>query len=322
MQFFFQPLNHIRAVRAWAVAAGARFAVSGDDFSLTIWRGERRLRLRPRFTTRNGTLLAYTEDIDRAIGFVGWSPAGVRTWPISADKLAFKNHCLAAGLAAPELAPIDGPVPFPYLLKPRSGSFGAGILGPFAPTAGAPPGLRDGHLVERFVAGRAAKCWYWNARPVALEVLQPPYVTGDGVRTIAQLLSEPRGSFDRALALEEALPMLALHALGPDTVPAAGTQVLLGYRYVTPFDRMTLLDRDCWPTADPTWRAAFARAGAVAHAALPPEFQGDAVFTLDAVIADDGTAWWLEMNSHPMLHPALYAPMLDDLLGGPDEPAR
>jgi len=322
MQFFFQPLNHVRALRAWTLAAGARFAISGDDFSLTVWRGEQRLRLRPRFTTRNGTALAYTEDIDRAIGFVGWSPAGVRTWPLSADKLAFKNHFLAADLAVPELAPVGGPVPFPYLLKPRNGSFGAGILGPFAQTSGAPPSLAAGHLVERFVAGRAAKCWYWNAKPVALEVLQPPRVTGDGVRTIAQLLSEPRGSFDRPVPLEDALPMLALHGHGPDTVLAAGEQALVGYRYVTPFDRMTLLDRDCWPTAAPAWRAAFARAGAVAQAALPPEFRADAIFTLDAVISDDDAAWFLEMNSHPMLHPALYAPMLDDLLGDSGEPAR
>ena len=318
MQFFFQPLNHVRAVRAWTLAAGARFAISGDDFSLTVWRGERRLRLRPRFTTRSGTTLAYTEDIDRALGFVGWSPAAVRMWPLATDKLAFKNHFLSAGLAVPELAPVAGPVPFPYLLKPRNGSFGAGILGPFAPNVGAPPAMQDGHLVERFVAGRAAKCWYWNSRPMALEVLQPPHVTGDGVRTIAQLLAEPRGSFDRALPLEEALAMLTLHGHGPQTVLAAQEQALVAYRYVTPFDRMTLLDRDCWPAAEPAWRDAFTRAGTVAHAALPAEYQDDAIFTLDAVIAADDTVWFLEMNSHPMLHPALYAAMLDDLLGGPD----
>ena len=316
MQFLFQPLNHAHAIRAWTLANNARFAISGDDFGLTLWRGDRRLRLRPRFTTRIGTTLAYTEDIDRAIGFVGWCPAAVRTWPLSTDKVAFKRHCLAAGLRSPQLATTGAAVPFPHLIKPRSGSFGRGILGPFPTSmAGASPLVPPDHFVERFVPGRAAKCWYWNARPVALEVLEPPHVTGDGRRTVAQLLAEPRGSFDRALPVEDALSLLALHGLLPESVLASGARASVGYRYVTPFDRMTLLDRDCWASADPAWRETFSRAGEVAHAALPHEYLADTSYTLDAVIDEDDTPWFLEMNSHPMLHPAIYAPMLDDLLG-------
>ncbi|WZB76155.1 hypothetical protein WJ972_09910 [Achromobacter insuavis] len=44
----------------------------------------------------------------------------------------------------------------------------------------------------------------------------------------------------------------------------------------------------------------------------------NSVFTLDAVIDADDRVWLLEMNSHPMIHPNVYPPMLDSVFQ--DEP--
>ena len=55
--------------------------------------------------------------------------------------------------------------------------------------------------------------------------------------------------------------------------------------------------------------AQFERAGRDMRASIPEHTRDGTVFTLDAVVDAQDRAWFLEMNSHPMVHPDTYAAM-------------
>jgi len=61
--------------------------------------------------------------------------------------------------------------------------------------------------------------------------------------------------------------------------------------------------------------AQFEQAGRRLLAAIPPDMRGDTLFTLDAVVNAGDQAWFLEMNSNPMVHPDAYRAMIENAFG-------
>jgi hypothetical protein len=311
MQHFFQFQGHLKPLRHWARRHGATLALSVDSFRLTVSLAQRQLELIPRFSIRTSQGLAYTNQYNDT-GFVGWAPYDFKRWPVSTDKLAFKHHFLQCGLKVPALLEGAAVCEQDYVVKARRGSFGQQVQGPFRPGGRSfvDLPLTEGEFCERFVFGRAVKAWFWNETVAAVEIVDPPFIHGDGRQTVAELLATPRGSMDKAYPVEAAEPMLRWQGLTPGSVVARGRKVWLGFKYVTPYDRPTLLDRDVLPRASDALRRQFAEAGRAAYAAIPEEVRDGCLFTLDAVIDSDAMLWWLEMNSHPMVHPNVYPVML------------
>lgn len=313
MQFFYQPLNHLRPIRSWAAAHQARVMLDADSFQLRIAAGGCEATLHPRFAIRANGRLAYTHRPESG-GFVGWLPYELKQWDVATDKLLFKARCVEMDIPTPTwgdrpLAGVD------CLVKARRGSFGRGISGPFrANDPEVPQVLDSGCFFEAFKFGRAAKAWYWRDTVLAVEVLEPPFVVGDGTRSIQALLAQARGSFDRSYDAQGASSMLAWQGLTAGDVPKAGRKVWLGFKYVTDYDAVVLNDRDVLPTVPLAVTEQFTRAGANWQAMIPIQHAASSVYTVDAVIDAAGTAWFLEMNCHPMVHPKVYATMLTDLL--------
>ena len=317
MQFLFQPLNHLRPIRAWAASRGGEVEFDVATFVLSISVGSRSCRLIPRFSIRTANGLAYTNVFGEQGAFVGWLPYDVRRWPAATDKVIFKQWCSEQGLRTPEwgFEPLGPNVD--YLVKGRRGSFGKGISGPFAAGAAEPHGgLPSDCIYEAFKFGRAAKAWYWRDRPLAVEVIDPPHVLGDGHRSIEALLTQVRGSFDKSYSPENARPLLAWQGLLATDVPSTGRKVWVGYKYVTDYDATVFRDRDAWATLDASVRGQFLEAGREFQRAIPAAMS-DSVYTIDAVIDGQGVAWFLEMNCHPMVHPKVYDAVLTDLLAPP-----
>lgn len=313
MQFFYQPLNHLRPIRAWAAAHGARVWLDVADFRLHISIGERSLVLQPRFAIRANGRLAYTHRPDSG-GFVGWLPYEIKQWDVAVDKLAFKTRCLEMDLPTPAWSEhaLEG---VDCIVKARRGSFGQGIRGPFrAEDAHRPAALEPGSFFEAFKFGKAAKAWYWRDTVLAVEVLEPPSVVGDGTRTVRALLTEPRGSFDRTFGTESAVPMLAWQGLAIDDVPKEGRRVWLGFKYMTDYDPLIARDRDVLATLDQALADQFHRTGPSWQGMIPADHARSSVYTVDAVIDAAGTVWFLEMNCHPMVHPKVYGRVLSDLI--------
>jgi hypothetical protein len=313
VQFLFDPLNHLRPIRAWAGAHGAILALDPSSFVLQVTQAGKTVDMTPRFSVRTPTGLGYTYTIGDNGSFVGWLPYPAHHWPCAVDKLVFKQWCAEEGLRTPPWSSESPPAGGDFLVKARHGSFGKNITGPWGAHAPAPTAApAEGSFFEAFKFGRSAKAWYWRDQPVAVEVLTPPHVVGDGQRSIRTLLTQARGSFDRTYPTAPAEPMLAWQGLGLDDIPATGRKVWLGFKYVTDYDLRTLLDRDVLDSLDAPIREQFLQTGPAFLRTVPDHIR-DSIYTVDAVVDSQGAVWFLEMNCHPMVHPKAYRPMLDSL---------
>jgi hypothetical protein len=312
MYYLFRPIKHLHPIREWALAHGAEMLIAPETFELTIRSGGRRVVLIPRFVREYEGRTIYQRDFTGDGDFIGWMPYPVKSWPLSTDKTLFKEYALANGLRV-TASWTEGPALAPdYIIKPAIGSFGVGIRGPFGPLAPLSEdiALQEGNFCEQFIRGRSAKAWFWNGEPVALEVLTPPQMTGDGRRTLREIASQPRGNFDLVMNLDESTQILAWQGYQLDEVVPEGVNVMLDFRYLTPHDRVTLQNRNVWEQMPAEVTAQFCYAGPLLYRGIPDSVRRNSVFTLDAVIDDDNRVWLLEMNSHPMIHPNVYPHML------------
>lgn len=312
MYYLFRPIKHLHPIREWALAHDAQMLIAPETFEMTIRFAGRQIVLVPRFVREHNGQTIYQRDFAGDGDFIGWMPYPVKSWPLSTDKTLFKEYALANGLRVTASWTEGPPLAPDYIVKPAIGSFGVGIRGPFGPLAplNSDDPLQAGNFCEQFIRGRSAKAWFWNGEPVALEVLTPPQITGDGRRTLREIATQPRGNFDLTMDLDDSVQILAWQGYHPDEVVPEGVNVMLDFRYMTPHDRVTLKNRDVWQQATAAVKAQFCFAGPLLYRGIPDAIRRHSVFTLDAVIDDDDRVWLLEMNSHPMIHPNVYPHML------------
>jgi hypothetical protein len=312
MHYLFRPLKHLGPILAWAGERGADMQIAPETFEMSLRLGDRHIVLIPRFVLEHEGRTIYQRDLASDGNFIGWMPYPVKSWPLSTDKRRFKEYALANGLRV-TASWTEGPALAPdYIVKPAIGSFGAGLRGPFGPLAplDLDRPLADGEFYEQFIRGRSAKAWFWNGDPVALEVLDPPLITGDGRRSLREIAAQPRGNFDLPLNLDDSAQILAWQGYAPDSVAPEGVALMLDFRYMTPHDRIVYTNRNVWPSIAPEIAAQFCYAGPILYRGIDEAVRHNSVFTLDAVIDADNRVWLLEMNSHPMIHPAVYPHML------------
>ena len=314
MSFILSPLQHLRGIRRWADAQGVHMHLSPQSMSLTLTRGSQVQRLVPRFVVQRGGRLSYIRTFEDEGSFVGWHTTDPESWPLAQDKLAFKRQASAMGLRVPAAWNDSHALAENFVLKSRTGSFGEEVQGPYKISSFdfTPPLEKDGYY-EQFISGRSAKAWCWNGQVIALELIEPPYLLGDGLRSL-QMLASPRGNLERAIALEKSLSMLAWQDMTTESVPSVGQRVLLDFKYASPFDALSFENKNVWSVQTEKVMHQFARSASLLHSCLPAPLQRRGLFTLDAVLDAQECAWFLEMNSHPMIHPDVYAPMLSTLM--------
>ncbi|MGE0605740.1 MAG: cyanophycin synthetase [Pirellulales bacterium] len=174
---------------------------------------------------------------------------------IAKDKELTKRLLRAAGVPVPAGRAVESAedawraaqeIGLPVVVKPRDGNHGRGIslnlktaeqilaAFPFAAQES-----EDGVLVERFTLGTEHRLLVIGDRLVAASRGEPETITGDGRQTVRQICNElnldpRRGDFFAnelgKLELDPAALMALEHQqLTPESVPAAGRQVLLHY---------------------------------------------------------------------------------------------
>lgn len=315
MQYFFQPLTHIRNVARWARTHGARHRLDVESFRLEVDYRRQVLTFEPRFLIKTDSGMAYSPTLGRNGSFVGWLPYSLKRWPIASDKLRFKQYCEETRLPTPTYW-LNGDAPdSDFIIKDRLGSFGQGIYGPYhAPQFAALANkLRPGAYCEEFIDGDAIKIWYWNDAPIFMERLAPPFLVGDGRHTIIEIAALARGSFDNSYKVVADDPYLAWQGVHGTTILDEGQSVKLAYRYTTPFDPIAIRDRDVLEQQSEALRTRLHEFGQTLARAITPEIRRHVMFTLDAVATSDDRIFLLEMNCNPMVHPLSYVPMLDDI---------
>jgi cyanophycin synthetase len=169
---------------------------------------------------------------------------------IASDKQLTRSLLRASGIPAPEGRPVESAedawtaarqIGTPVVVKPRDANHGRGVLVNLTTReqveAAYATALKEetGVLVERYIPGTEHRLLVVDGKFVAAYRGEPPFVTGDGVRSIAQLVEElnldPRRGDDwdspqNFIRLDD-VPLLVLAAQGyaPESIPPSGTRV-------------------------------------------------------------------------------------------------
>ncbi len=310
-------LQHALAVKAWLQANQAQGSVDAATLGLSVNHRGRTRNFLPQFMTGKGDALSYVLQLQPGVnGFVGWLPGPVRGWPAAQSKLAFKAFAKAAGLATPawtlDLAQAKGA----FVVKQDKSSFGNGLQGPFyaSPPPAAQPDLvlPPGAYVEQFVVGQLIKAWYWNGALVVAEVVPMPSLRGDGRSSLKELLVLRLGAHGAWTHVHTAV--VALWGLVPAFVPPEGKDVVVDYRYLS--DLNPAIHTDCNAAGQikgTPLQAQLVQAGQAMNQVVGPAIASGYAMTLDAVLDVSGTVQFLEANCNPLLHPAFYPSMLDEI---------
>jgi len=171
---------------------------------------------------------------------------------IAQDKELTKKLLDAAGVPVPQGRSVSDPddawaaaleVGLPVVIKPKDGNQGKGVTVNVTTreqlTAGfhTASEFRDDILVERYLPGHDYRMLVIGDKLVAAARRDPPFVVGDGVHTVRQLVEEvnkdPRRGEGHSTSLTKirfddiALATLAARGLNADSVPDRGQRVVL-----------------------------------------------------------------------------------------------
>ena len=304
--------DHVRWLRQAALDAGLELIIAGESLQALLRRGEQFWVLQPQFLATVNGIAQYTPAlIDEVTHFAGWLPDRSKRWPAANDKLIFKQWAQKAGLRVPAYAISTENEMTNVVVKRAASSFGAQVQGPFRSASECPIDPSRGDYYEQFVAGEIFKVWYWNDAPMAAERDTMPRVTGNGRSSFRKLI-EDRANLMRKCEpselshlLERCAVVLRFFGRSLDDVPDQGERQIVEFRYgstlMSPRGRLVL---DMRTNTNPRWDELRA-AGPVLHSAIPEPLRRDTLFTADAIY-DGQQFWWLEMNSHPAVHPLAY----------------
>lgn len=316
-------LNHAARMRRAAAACGMTAHMNLEDFRLVVADETRKRRWYPRFVgVEEGGRFAYSDHLrPTTTGFIGWLPYPFKMWETATDKLAFKVFAADHGIPTPAACLHPGLLQGPFIVKKTRSSFGMGIRGPFLRFDPALPEhrLESGEFYENFIPGHIVKAYYWGGQLGAVDIRTLPAVVGNGSASLRQLIEAvPRKSAARALdwpALNALARFCGLDSV--DAVPGTGMQILIDFKYGSAFEPLRTTNRNqLHELADTPLADRLTQAGGLMAGSIGTEEDGRrTLFTLDAMLDPQGTVWFLEMNSNPMVHPDMYDIMLPGSLG-------
>lgn len=324
-------INHFLCINTWIAQHDAQAHLDMRTFRLQLKAHGQTWLLYPQFLLETAHAIAYSRMLTPQVnGFIGWMPYMAKRWPAATHKLFFKRYMEQHGKRTPRywLEPEENLQN--VLIKPAAGSFGLGQRGPFGHIDPSVPAhhLNDDEFYEAFHHGAILKAWYWNDRPLCIELRHPPRVRGDGIQPLWALMCAHFAPGERALRHLERRraqlnDLLALQGMQWDSVPKAMQTVQVDYLYGSPLFtdypdntnqlgvlRNTPLGREISACGPIFWKA------------IPPEIRQDTLYAVDGVIcgeqalpdSDANAIRWLEMNCNPMFPPDGYAAMLDALI--------
>lgn len=309
-------LNHVRRIREWAAARGARATMDLSACQLTLQWKNRTYDFQPQFRgiAPDGTPSIWFDITDHTRGFFGWLPYFNKQWEVACNKRAFKEFAVANSIKTPECANPPNDLS-DFVIKKGSSSFGEGIRGPYRRIEENRPETLLSHdeYYEPFIVGKVMKALYWNARPVSVELFDMASVVGNGKASIEELLKSVPAVGPRAIPAGLVDALISFQGYTQSSVPEAGNKIIIDYRYGSPFSPFTFLNANSLPTLNAEIRSQLEFAGEALARSIPESIRTNTAFSVDGLVDESGTVWFVEMNCNPHLHPDIYPAMLDSL---------
>jgi hypothetical protein len=313
-------LQHAHAVGAWMRTHGATGGTDVGTLQMQISLKGKSLRFFPQFTcdTDDGGIAFSPQLMDGVNGFVGWYPYQPKAWPAAQNKLAFKQLAARHQLRIPAWSQDIRQVKGAFIVKAERSSLGRGMHGPYRVQEGQAPtaslDLSKGEYAEQFIMGRMLKAWYWNDQLLVAELAPMPYVQGNGLSTVEQLLLRKLGD-DQTLP-EPLDSLLSMQGLQRQSVLSDNAVAVVDYRYMSPLNPAFTRDHNVRPQIKGNnLEAQLLQAGQWFWNDIPADIRDNTIFSVDGIVDDQGRVWLLEINCNPQIHPAFYSTMLDSLYG-------
>lgn len=312
-------LNHLKCLRQAARAVNGTARMDVDSLAVTVRIGTHTHALYPQFVFKDKGALRCTHIVDDSVQrFVGWRPYLIKNWILAADRLRMKEHLVCSGIATPAYSTHSAEGLGDVVLKHRTPLQGHGVVGPIRGDAAQRPRPDEDEYVEEFVPGQMVKAWFWNAAPVCMEVLGMPQITGDGRRSVAELLEAQLAGLRRThvaeVAFSRAAECLAFADMTMETVVAKGKSAIVDFRYRSPFlDPNRVQEASLQDTAWSSVSTQLKRVGEALWQSMDDRLLSDSVFVVDAVLDVQGRLWIIDINGNPAVHPHVYGPMLKSL---------
>ena len=315
-------LDHVRCLRQAVLSNGGELIIAGNSMQALIRHGTTHWVLHPQFLATIDGITQYTPTFDdAATHFVGWLPYQNKRWPIASDKLAFKRFAESVGLRVPQFSIDPRANLSDVVIKRATSSFGEQVHGPFRSSGEHAIDVAQGEYYDRFVEGRLLKIWYWDAEPVCVEIDNMPFVQGNGISTVGELmvsranLTKRMNDKDTQRLFDKCEALLRYYGVTTATVLPPESRQLIEFRYgsnlMHMYDR-TVIDLQ---TAEPTsWTPSLHSIGQQLHGAITEKERKGTVFTVDAILDQQQDIWLLEMNSNPTVHPLVYPRIVSSLL--------
>lgn len=314
--------DHVKVFRNAVRAAGGEALLAFESMNVFVRKGGTHWLFHPKFMAESEGVRRYTTAFtDDTTMFAGWLPYQMKRWQAASDKLVFKRYAQAAGLRTPPywLSPEEGAAG--VLAKRAASSFGAQIRGPFRSSQEHALDVAQGEFFERFIPGRILKIWFLEALPLCAEIDEMPAVVGDGASTLAKLITRranrvrPRTARERDHLLASAESVLRFSGLSLTDVLPKGARQLVEFRYGSTIQyRGERRNLDLTQPQAEQWTTELRDVGTKLFLTIPAETRDHAVYTVDAILDDEGCLWLLEMNCNPTVHPLAYPAIIDRLL--------
>ncbi|MGC3998598.1 MAG: hypothetical protein QM767_14505 [Anaeromyxobacter sp.] len=315
-------LEHLRWLREAVLGASAELIVAGHSVQALIRREPAVLALEPLFKGNVDGQTLFTPQLHpQADRFMGWLPYPPRRWDAAADRLAFKAHAQKVGLRVPGTFTEAKGAPADVVVKRPQPSADHPPRGPYRSAFEQPLSEADGEYYEPLVIGDRLKVWFWCGQAVCAELDRLPSVLGDGASSLRDLVihrasfTGPRTDREAQLLLARVETVLQFFRTTPSAVLPAGQRQIVdlhhGSELAHPSDRQHI---DFLSAPDEGWFAEIRKAGPLLLEALPEAQRGDALFTADIVLDEEGRPWFLGMNSVFAVHPLVYRAMIPALL--------
>jgi hypothetical protein len=321
----FNPLVHLAVMSDTLKKLGLRGELQFESFRFEVAGAGQYIELVPEFLSRSPEQFAYHESITpEVVIFAGWRIGPRRHWDGAGDKLRFKDYCTAHQLRTPRVYDGGSSGNSLVLLKEKiKPPARRGIIeGPFPLSQVARRSPSSDVFAEEYVDGKSVQAWYFDGKLACVEIRDKPTVTGDGKRTLRELVQARYygvGLLPLDWPVVESLGVL--HDLSLDSRVPAGTVVTVDVRYNSHLHRVVGGDENVLPQiAGSPVHEQLVKAGPSLWQAIPEHLRTYSLFSVRAVIDAHGHLWFTDMDPDRYVHPGAYATMLTGLFGLPEQP--